>query len=238
LGGILLIDKPVGLTSHDVVDYIRKLYMLKKVGHGGTLDPLASGLLIIMLGRATKLSQKIIALDKEYIAEMTLGFSTTTGDLGGQVVEKAKDDGYLKLAKYQIEQVFQKFLGEIEQIPPMYSAVKYKGVRLYKLARKDCKTDFRIQYFNWIRMHCNYHTRCIKVLTDFKKFLKHSSMAVMEAIKDTYADTDFRETPFRNVISFNHHHFPTISHHINFLAISRGIIYFSESGSFNILSNL
>lgn len=136
LNGILLIDKPVGITSHDVVDYIRKRYMIKKVGHGGTLDPLASGLLIIMLGKATKLSQRIISLDKEYIAEMVLGFSTTTGDLAGEVIEKAKDDGYLKLTKYQIEKVFQKFVGEIEQIPPMYSAVKYKGVRLYKLARK------------------------------------------------------------------------------------------------------
>jgi tRNA pseudouridine55 synthase len=136
LNGILLIDKPVGITSHDVVDYIRKRYMIKKVGHGGTLDPLASGLLIIMLGKATKLSQRIISLDKEYIAEMVLGFSTTTGDLAGEVIEKAKDDGYLKLTKYQIEEIFQKFVGEIEQIPPMYSAVKYKGVRLYKLARK------------------------------------------------------------------------------------------------------
>jgi len=153
LDGILLIDKPVGLTSHDVVDYIRRRYILKKVGHGGTLDPLASGLLIIMLNRATKLSQKIIALDKEYIAEMTLGFSTTTGDLGGQVVEKAKDDGYLKLAKYQIEQVFQKFVGEIEQIPPMYSAVKYKGVRLYKLARKGIEVPRdprRVKVYNLV----------------------------------------------------------------------------------------
>ncbi|HDI45718.1 MAG TPA: tRNA pseudouridine(55) synthase TruB [Candidatus Omnitrophica bacterium] len=136
LNGILLVDKPVGITSHDVVDYIRRRYMLKKVGHGGTLDPLASGLLIIMLGKATKLSQRIIGLDKEYIAEMILGFSTTTGDLAGEVIEKAEDDGYLKLSKYQIEKAFQKFLGEIFQIPPMYSAVKYRGVRLYKLARK------------------------------------------------------------------------------------------------------
>jgi tRNA pseudouridine55 synthase len=136
LDGILLIDKPAGITSHDVVDFIRRRFEMKKVGHGGTLDPLATGLLIIMLGKATKLSQKIIDLDKEYLAEMTLGFSTDTGDLSGKVKERAKDNGYLTLSKYEIEQAFSQFIGEIEQVPPMYSAIKYQGRRLYKLARK------------------------------------------------------------------------------------------------------
>ncbi|MDP8233702.1 MAG: tRNA pseudouridine(55) synthase TruB [Candidatus Saelkia tenebricola] len=135
LNGILLVNKPTGITSHDVVDFIRKRFGVKKVGHGGTLDPLATGLLIIMIGKATKLSQKIIGLDKTYLAEMTLGFSTTTGDLAGEVIGKAIDTGYLKLTKGQIEEAAVSFVGEIDQVPPMYSAVKYQGKRLYKLAR-------------------------------------------------------------------------------------------------------
>jgi len=135
LNGILLINKPAGITSHDVVDFVRRRFGVRKVGHGGTLDPLATGLLIIMIGRATKLSQKIIGLDKTYFAEMTLGFSTTTGDLAGEVVDNAKDEGYLKLSRSQIEDAADFFVGEIEQVPPMYSAVKYRGKRLYKLAR-------------------------------------------------------------------------------------------------------
>lgn len=134
--GILLIDKPIGITSHDVVDFIRRRFGIKKVGHGGTLDPLATGLLIIMLGKATKLSQSIINLTKEYLAEMTLGFSTSTGDLSGEIIEEAKVHAYLRLSKYEIEEAFKHFIGEIEQIPPMYSALKFKGKRLYKLARK------------------------------------------------------------------------------------------------------
>jgi len=135
LNGILLVNKPAGITSHDVVDFIRRRFGVKKVGHGGTLDPLATGLLIIIIGKATKLSQNIIGLDKTYFAEMTLGFSTTTGDLAGEVVDKAEDEGYLKLSKAQIEDAADSFIGETEQVPPMYSAVKYRGKRLYKLAR-------------------------------------------------------------------------------------------------------
>ncbi len=139
LDGILLLNKPAGITSHDVVDFVRRRFSMQKVGHGGTLDPLATGLLIVMLGRATKLSQKIIGLDKEYIAEMSLGFSTTTGDLAGEISEKSKGEDYLKLAKQEIEKVFSSFIGEIDQVPPMFSAVKYKGKRLYTLARKGIK---------------------------------------------------------------------------------------------------
>lgn len=136
MDGILLIDKPTGITSHDLVDFIRRRYKIRKVGHGGTLDPLATGLLIIMIGRATKLSQKIISLDKEYLAEMTLGFSTTTGDLSGEVVEKREGEDYLALSEDEIQKAFRCFLGDWEQVPPMYSAVKYRGERLYKLARR------------------------------------------------------------------------------------------------------
>ncbi|MDP8216796.1 MAG: tRNA pseudouridine(55) synthase TruB [Candidatus Kaelpia imicola] len=134
--GFLLINKPSGITSHDVVDFIRERFQIRRVGHGGTLDPLATGLLILMLGRATKLSQNIIGLDKEYFAQMSLGFSTTTGDLAGETIEKAEDKSYLNLKEDQVQGAFDSFIGKIDQIPPMYSAVKYKGKRLYKLARR------------------------------------------------------------------------------------------------------
>ncbi len=134
--GLLLVDKPAGITSHDVVDYIRGRSGVRKVGHGGTLDPLATGLLIVMLGRATKLAQEIIRLDKEYVSQMTLGFSTVSGDLAGEIACSAEDQDYLKLSREKIEAVFKQFIGEIEQLPPMFSAVKYQGKRLYKFARK------------------------------------------------------------------------------------------------------
>ncbi len=134
--GFLLVNKPSGITSHDVVDFIRDRFHIRKVGHGGTLDPLATGLLILMLGRATKLSQNIIGLDKEYLAQMSLGFSTTTGDLDGKRAEEAKDESYMDLKEADIQGAVDSFIGEIDQVPPMYSAVKYKGKRLYKLARR------------------------------------------------------------------------------------------------------
>jgi tRNA pseudouridine55 synthase len=134
--GLLLVNKPAGITSHDVVDFIRSRFNIRRVGHGGTLDPLATGLLILMLGRATKLSQNITGLDKEYLAKMCLGFSTTTGDLAGERLKQAEDKGYMDLEEDQIQRAVESFIGEIEQVPPMYSAVKFKGKRLYKLARK------------------------------------------------------------------------------------------------------
>ncbi|MDP8253897.1 MAG: tRNA pseudouridine(55) synthase TruB [Candidatus Kaelpia aquatica] len=139
--GFLLVDKPAGITSHDVVDFIRRRFNIRRVGHGGTLDPLATGLLILMLGRATKLSQHIIGLDKDYFAQMSLGFSTTTGDLDGKIVKKAEDESYLNLKETDIQRAVDSFIGEIDQIPPMYSAVKYKGKRLYKLARRGIEVQ-------------------------------------------------------------------------------------------------
>lgn len=141
--GILLIDKPIGLTSHDVVAMIRRKIKNKKVGHGGTLDPRASGLLIILIGKATKLSSKIIALDKTYEAVLSLGFATDTGDLEGKVIARAKDNGYLRIPQERIRNVFNSFLGEQEQIPPLYSAIKYQGIRLYKLARRGVNVKLK-----------------------------------------------------------------------------------------------
>ncbi|MDD5613953.1 MAG: tRNA pseudouridine(55) synthase TruB [Candidatus Omnitrophica bacterium] len=135
LDGILLVNKPAGITSHDAVNFIRERFGINKVGHGGTLDPLATGLLILMLGRATKLCQSIVGLDKEYIAQMTIGFATDTGDLAGEIIERAPDCAYNNITEQQIKEAVDLFRGETEQVPPMYSALKYKGKRLYKFAR-------------------------------------------------------------------------------------------------------
>jgi len=131
--GIIIIDKPQGLTSHDVVIRIRQKLKRRKVGHGGTLDPIATGVLIMLVGSATKLFNKFSNMDKEYIATLTLGKATDTGDLQGKII---KELPYSHIDEEQIRDVFRQFKGEIEQIPPMMSAIKHKGRRLYELARK------------------------------------------------------------------------------------------------------
>ncbi len=131
--GILLIDKPSGMTSHDVVDHVRKAAGIRKVGHTGTLDPAATGLLILCLGRATKLSDFFVGLDKTYEGNMLLGTVTDSYDMDGNVLETNEVP---EITDEQIQSAFEEFTGDIEQIPPMVSAVKVGGKRLYKLARK------------------------------------------------------------------------------------------------------
>ena len=131
--GVLLVDKPPRLTSHDVVDYIRRHFGFKKVGHCGTLDPAATGLLIIVLERATKLQHHMMADDKTYEGTMRLGIATDSQDADGEVIA---DKPVPPLTPDDIERVLAKFRGDIQQVPPMVSAVKHKGQPLYKLARK------------------------------------------------------------------------------------------------------
>ena len=131
--GILVVNKPVGLTSHDVVEKIRKKFGMRRVGHGGTLDPLATGVLIVLLGRATKLFNKIVNLNKAYRATLILGTTTTSADIHGKILEQKP---YEHITRENVEGVFKKFLGDIQQVPPMVSAVKIGGKKLYKLARK------------------------------------------------------------------------------------------------------
>jgi len=131
--GILLVDKPSGMTSHDVVDCIRKAAQMKRIGHTGTLDPAATGLLILCLGNATRLSEFLTGLDKVYEGTMRFGIITDSYDLDGKVVEERPVP---KLTPEQIQEAFDALSGEIMQVPPMVSAVKVGGERLYKLARK------------------------------------------------------------------------------------------------------
>lgn len=132
--GVLLIDKAPGMTSHDVVAIVRRALNTKKVGHCGTLDPLATGLLIVVLGRGTKIQDLLMSEDKEYIGTMSLGVTTDSQDADGEVVEtRPVPEG---LTPAQLEEAFARFDGDFYQMPPMVSAIKKEGVPLYKLARQ------------------------------------------------------------------------------------------------------
>ncbi len=132
--GVLIIDKPAGWTSHDVVARVRKILKIRRVGHTGTLDPFATGVLVLCLNRATRLVQFLTADDKEYLATMRLGFATDTGDLTGQPVSQISDVSHLTAA--MVKDSLDHFRGRIKQIPPMYSAKKIGGVKLYEMARR------------------------------------------------------------------------------------------------------
>ena len=133
IDGVLLIDKAAGMTSHDVVAIVRRQLGLKKVGHCGTLDPLATGLLLVVLGRGTKIQDLLMAEDKEYTGTMHLGVTTDSQDADGEVVETRPVP---ELSRDQIEAAFDKYHGDFYQLPPMVSAIKQGGVPLYKLARQ------------------------------------------------------------------------------------------------------
>lgn len=137
ISGILVVDKEKGMTSHDVVDLIRKRFRIKKVGHAGTLDPNATGVLVILLGKATKSSDIFMSEEKEYNAVMKLGERTDSGDIDGKVIE-IRDAAVTEEA---IRSVTDGFIGEIDQVPPMVSAKQVGGKRLYKLARKGIEIE-------------------------------------------------------------------------------------------------
>jgi tRNA pseudouridine55 synthase len=138
VNGILLLDKPTGLTSNAALQQVKKLFRARKAGHTGSLDPLASGLLPICLGEATKVSAFLLDADKQYQVTCKLGERTTTADAEGEVVETRPVDG---VSEKQLRKVMAHYLGDIEQIPPMYSAVKHQGQRLYKLARQGIEVE-------------------------------------------------------------------------------------------------
>ena len=133
LDGVLLIDKAPAMTSHDVVAIVRRALNTKKVGHCGTLDPLATGLLIITIGRGTKIQDLLMAEDKEYAGIMQLGVTTDSQDADGKIVETRPVPEF---TREQIDAAFAKFHGDFYQMPPMVSAIKKEGVPLYKLARQ------------------------------------------------------------------------------------------------------
>ncbi len=182
MNGIILINKPVGMTSHDVVDYIRKKARIKRIGHTGTLDPNATGLLILCVGKATKLSEYFIALDKTYEGRMQLGVVTDSHDIDGNVIEEKQVP---KISTKEIKKHAMNFLGEIEQIPPMVSAIKIGGKRLYKLAREGEVIDrkprkIKVHEFEilkvelpdiWFRISCSRGTYVRTICHDFGQII-------------------------------------------------------------------
>jgi tRNA pseudouridine55 synthase len=138
ISGVLVVDKPVGLTSHDVVQVIRKGTNIRRAGHTGTLDPRASGVLVVLIGPAVRLSEYVSASDKRYQAILQLGASTDTYDADGTVTRSRPVEHITEL---QFEEALKGFIGEIEQIPPPYSAVKVKGRKAYEMAREGEEVD-------------------------------------------------------------------------------------------------
>jgi tRNA pseudouridine55 synthase len=139
MNGVLIIDKPEGLTSHDVVSRCRRILKTKRIGHTGTLDPFATGVLVILVGKATRLAQFLDKDQKEYEAIVQFGFETETGDKTGQL--RITNYELRDVSVENIEAVLPEFLGEIEQTPPMYSAKKIEGKKLYELARKGVEIE-------------------------------------------------------------------------------------------------
>ena len=147
--GIIVVNKPKGITSFDVIRKLKKILKTKKIGHTGTLDPLATGVMLVCVGRATKLASDLEAKDKIYIADFDIGYATDTYDIEGKKIA----ENIIEVSKENLEQSIKKFIGNIKQIPPMYSAIKIDGNKLYHLARKGIeverpKRDVTIEYIN------------------------------------------------------------------------------------------
>jgi tRNA pseudouridine55 synthase len=188
MNGILNILKPSGMTSHDVVAHIRRLTGLRRVGHTGTLDPAAVGVLILLLGKATRLSQYMVDQDKVYRGEITFGIRTDTDDSTGLVLTA---ETFPEITSQQVEAAFIKFTGSQTQIPPPVSAVKYKGKRLYQWAREEVEVnpsprDITIKYLDLVdfyplrenqsataffECHCSKGTYMRKLAADIGEYL-------------------------------------------------------------------
>ena len=147
--GIIVVNKPKGITSFDVIRKLKKILKTKKIGHTGTLDPLATGVMLVCVGKATKLASDLEAKDKIYIADFDIGYATDTYDIEGKKIA----ENIIEVSKENLEQSIKKFIGNIKQVPPMYSAIKIDGNKLYHLARKGIeverpKRDVTIEYIN------------------------------------------------------------------------------------------
>ncbi len=159
MDGVINFFKPKGMTSHDAVYYFRRLLKTKKIGHTGTLDPNATGVLPICIGKGTRISEYLLGVDKEYIGQLTLGIGTDTQDSDGIVINTSEKE----VNEDEIINSFTKFKGEIKQIPPMYSALKVDGKKLYELAREGIVIDRKSRdvYIKDLRILNNYRNRDI-----------------------------------------------------------------------------
>ena len=167
--GVLLVDKDPGFTSHNAVALCRRILQTKKVGHCGTLDPMATGMLIVVIGKATKMQDLLMCEDKVYTATMKLGVETNSQDADGEVVAEKPTDA---LTEDAIRAAFEHFNGEFDQVPPMYSAVKINGVPCYKLARKGKEVerkarhvavlDYEITRIDLVAAEVDFRVHCTK----------------------------------------------------------------------------
>ena len=171
MDGILIINKPAGPTSHDIVGRVRKITRIQKIGHAGTLDPFAEGVLIVLIKNATKLQTKFMDMQKTYVATIKLGETSSTYDIEGIKSSPATQAKQACLAgvagRQTIQNIIKTFIGEIEQIPPIYSAIKVNGVRAYKLAWQGLKPDLKprkIKIYN-IKI-LNYEWPYLKIEVD------------------------------------------------------------------------
>lgn len=139
INGIIIFNKPEGITSHDVVYILRKKLNIKKIGHTGTLDPMATGVLPMCIGKATKISEYFLKSDKEYIAEFEFGYETKTLDRTSEVIERNTNIP----TKENLKSILKEFKGKISQVPPKYSALKVNGKKLYELAREGIEVDIK-----------------------------------------------------------------------------------------------
>ncbi len=168
MDGVINVNKPKGMTSHDVVAKIRKEFGMKKVGHTGTLDPDAIGVLPICIGKATKIAEFLTSSKKQYVAEVKLGEVTDTQDSSGAVLKTAE----VNVSAEDIKNAAENFIGEIEQIPPMYSAIKIDGVKLYELARKGIEVERKprkIEIYGIEILDINLSENCFKMKVDCSK---------------------------------------------------------------------
>ena len=197
MDGILLVNKPSGITSHTLVQKVRRRLHISRIGHTGTLDPLASGLMILTVGKATKILPFMSHFFKEYVATMKLGMRTDTLDITGTVKEER---AVPPISDRQIEDVLNSFIGESEQLPPMYSAKKVNGIKLYDLARKDmeverARTKITIREIELLERKGDLITfRCLCSTGTYIRVLiediasKLSTIAVMSDLKRTAID--------------------------------------------------
>ena len=174
MNGVLLIDKPKGFTSFDVIAVVRKLTGQRKTGHTGTLDPNATGVLTVLLGSATKAQDIILNHDKSYVAGFKLGLTTDTLDIWGTVTSKSES----RVSRAEVERLIPKFSGEIEQVPPMYSAVKKDGQRLYDLARRGIEVERKARKVTVYKL----------ALTDFDEETQEGTLEI-SCSKGTYVRT-------------------------------------------------
>ncbi len=221
ISGVLLLDKPIGMTSNKALQEVKFLFKAAKAGHTGSLDPLATGLLPICFGEATKLSAFLLDADKHYRVRVKLGETTTTADAEGEVVEKIDPSG---VSEQDLRDVMGDFLGEQQQLPPMYSAIKHQGERLYKLARQGVEVEretrtihihsldllsFELPEFE-LNVHCSKGTYVRTLAEDIGKRLgcgahviglrrtgvgpyDDQSMVTLEQIQSAFADKRFQE---------------------------------------------